>query len=684
MLSIPPQINFLNIKKNVTTTIVMLLSTILTISTSTASVNQSISLQDMNKVVQLLDPQISPDGKQIAVIVSRINLELNRHENQLVVIDIETGEQRVLVSNRFRVIHPRWAPDGKSLAFLAAGPGFKAQIFNLSMAGGEAVQLSHSSSHIAAFSWRPDGKDIAFTSQDLPKPKEGIEKHNKSFEVGNNSYLAKSATLPSSLWLLSLADSKVKKLTQGSDNVGAAFSGLFAWSNDGDLIAYNSQPKPNAADFVDTVARVIDVNEAKQHEFGKHLPKGASVPVFSPDGKYLAYGYSLGDEPSFSTLGVFIKNIELNSKNEKDVYIGHEIDREVKGIWLPDSKSMLLHGYDRTTTSVWQVSTSGKSRKLKWDGVEPVSSISVSNQGQLAFVGADPKNPLEVYYAKSTKSKPKSLTHFNKHLKNLRKGKTETLNWKSHDGFDLNGVLTLPENFDPKKKYPLVLSIHGGPMYSSMRGFYGPQIFRHVLAAQDWIVFSPNYRGSSNMGNEFQRAIINDAGKGPAKDIMSGLAVLKARGIVDEKRTAVSGWSYGGYMTAWLIGNYDGWAAAVAGAAVTDFQDEYNMADLNTWYGYGLGGSPWVNDNAKAYWEQSPMAYADNIKTPTLILSNTGDARVPITQSYKLYHALKDNNVEVQFIAYPIAGHFPQDPVHAQDVLSRWLSWIEDKFNRKD
>jgi dipeptidyl aminopeptidase/acylaminoacyl peptidase len=163
---------------------------------------------------------------------------------------------------------------------------------------------------------------------------------------------------------------------------------------------------------------------------------------------------------------------------------------------------------------------------------------------------------------------------------------------------------------------------------------------------------------------------------------MSGVEVLKDRGIVDESRVAVSGWSYGGYMTAWLTAHFDGWTAAVAGAAVTDWFDWYSMADMNVWAGFGLNGSPWLNDNAMNYWRQSPMAYAHQIRTPTLILSTTGDERVTVTQSYKLYHALKDNGVEVQFIAYPVPGHFPPDPVHQRDVSRRWIEWIEEHFER--
>jgi dipeptidyl aminopeptidase/acylaminoacyl peptidase len=273
--------------------------------------------------------------------------------------------------------------------------------------------------------------------------------------------------------------------------------------------------------------------------------------------------------------------------------------------------------------------------------------------------------------------KPRRLTSFNDALAEMKHGKVETVTWDGPDGFKENGILVYPPDYQEGRRYPLVINIHGGPMGTSVESF---STFNQIMAARGWLVFSPNYRGSSSQGKAFQSAVINDAGDGPGRDVMSGVKVLKERGIVDEARVAVSGWSYGGYMTAWLTAHYDGWAAAVAGAAVTDWFDWYNMADYNVWSGYGLGGSPWLNDNAMNYWRQSPMAYAHQIRTPTLILSDTGDERVTVSQSYKLYHALKDNKVEVKFIVYPVPGHWPDDPVHTRDLRRRWVEWIAQHF----
>ncbi len=193
------------------------------------------------------------------------------------------------------------------------------------------------------------------------------------------------------------------------------------------------------------------------------------------------------------------------------------------------------------------------------------------------------------------------------------------------------------------------------------------------------MVFEPNYRGSDNLGNEIQSAIWNDAGAGPGRDTMAGVALLEKRGFVDSSRMAVSGWSYGGYMTTWLLGNYPTrWKVAVAGAAVTDWLDQYDYGDANVRRATAFGGSPYTDTKRlQAYRDQSPITYANRIKAPTLILSDTGDYRVPITQSFQLYHTLVDNGVATQFIAYPVTGHSPSDPVHSRDIDRRWIGWLE-------
>jgi dipeptidyl aminopeptidase/acylaminoacyl peptidase len=327
---------------------------------------------------------------------------------------------------------------------------------------------------------------------------------------------------------------------------------------------------------------------------------------------------------------------------------------------------------------MWLQPLNGAPKKLALGDVNPTwmfwIDAYVGRKGEIAFTGATPTQPSEVYYMASANDTPRRLTNFNQNIAALKLGKAEKLEWEGPDSFHEDGVVIYPPDFDKEKKYPLVLVIHGGPTAASITGF---TFFPQFLASRGYIVFSPNYRGSDNLGNVYQRAIWNDAGDGPGRDVIAGLDALKKLGNIDENNIGVSGWSYGGYMTSWLIGHYSIWKAAMAGAPVTDLYDEYNLSDGNVTTRYSFKGSPFVGDNLKDYRAQSPITYAANIKTPTLILHDTGDARVTITQSYQLFHALKDNNVPVKFFAYPVSGHSPGDAVRQMDVYKRWADWMD-------
>jgi dipeptidyl aminopeptidase/acylaminoacyl peptidase len=298
--------------------------------------------------------------------------------------------------------------------------------------------------------------------------------------------------------------------------------------------------------------------------------------------------------------------------------------------------------------------------------------MAVGPKGEMAFTGSTSTRPAELYYKASADAPLQRLTDLNKDVASLQLGKTEVIDWTNEE-FSENGLLTYPPDFDPSRKYPLVLLIHGGPRAASLMGF---STQAQLFAAHGWLVFQPNYRGSDNLGASYQRAIRNDAGDGPGRDVWAGLEVVKKRGNVDESRVAVSGWSYGGYMTTWMIGHYQGWKAAVAGAAVTDQLDQYNLGDGNGGRG---NGSPWTDPKAmERMHQQSPISYASKMKTPTLILTDMADYRVPPMQSFKLYHALVDNGVTVKFVGYPVNGHSPTDPVRQLDVQRRWTGWLAE------
>jgi dipeptidyl aminopeptidase/acylaminoacyl peptidase len=636
-----------------------------------------LEVGDYEKIVTVSDPQFSPDGRFIVCVVSRPNLERNRNDRQLVRVDVQTGAQVVLTWDRKGVSSPRWSPNGDRLAFIAAasdGNEEKPQLFILPRVG-EAKKVSDAPGGVHQFAWRPNGREIAYVSSDEPTNKKDIEKHLDAFEVGNSDYLATASPMPTHLWLVSADGGNPRRLTAGSWCVSAGFPGApISWSPNGGSLAFIRQAGPHFGDLDQRTLQVLNVETGEIRGVTGH-DRFESFGIFSPNGLHLAYGYPRDGDPNN------LNEFHITSRSGgAGSNVTRNLDRNLlRVVWMPNSTQLLVGGHDGTRVSLWVQPLEGPAQKLDLGDVCPYWNYwvdaTVGPNGEIAFPGSTATRPSELYYMKSAGEAPRRLTSFNEEIPSLALGRAETFEWEGPDGFKEDGVIFYPPDFKKDRKYPLVLSIHGGPQSASVTAF---GFLSHLMAARDLVVFQPNYRGSDNLGNAYQRAIWNDAGDGPARDVMSGIEALKKLGFVDESRIGVSGWSYGGYMTVWLAAHYQIWKTALAGAPVTNLFDSYSITDGNVLGRYSFKGSPFIGDNLKAYWDQSPITYAGRIKTPMLILHNTGDARVTITDSYLLFHALKDKGVPVKFFAYPIAGHFPSDPAHVMDVYRRWAQWMEE------
>ena len=647
---------------------------------------------DASKIVSLADPEISPDGQSVALVASRANLDEDRRDAELLLVDVATHNTRVL-SRKTHVSFPRWSPDGKTLAFLAEDDKKHLQIFTLALgAGGDSEQITHSPTSIEQLAWRPDGHAFAFVAEDEEPERKGRAKYDDAIEIGNNDFLAHSRQMPAHLWTVDLPsgpnpdpDPEAKKpeprrLTEGTWSLPISLppgppASPVQWSPNGKSITFVKVPTPLSGDLNSSTIQVLDVATGHYKPLTGD-PTLESIPVLSPDGTQVAYLRNR-DAKSFNELEVRLTSASGGPGRD----LTRTLDRNiVRAIWMPDGKNLLLAGNDAVTSALWlQPIAGGPAQRLQTGTVNPHEPFwldgSVSSHGEIAFTGSLPNNPGELFFMDAAHGAPVQLTNLNAEVASRETARQETITWPSLKGGPASdGVVTYPIGYQPGKKYPLVLYIHGGPTSASVQTWTS---FSQLFAAQGWMVFEPNYRGSDNLGNTYQAAIWNDAGQGPGEDVMAGLAVLEKACAVDESHIAVSGWSYGGYMTSWLLGHSTIWKASVDGAAVTDWIDMYNLSDGNITVADSFGGSPYTSPELmKAYRTQSPITYVGNVRTPTLVLCDVGDYRVPITQSYSWYRGLKDHGVVTQFIAYPVGGHFPGDPLRREDVQRRWIQWL--------
>ena len=640
---------------------------------------KKFELTDYAKFVNISDPQISPDGKSVVIVVSRPDYIQNRFNAELVLINVADGKEQILTQDRFAVSSPRWSPNGEQIAFLSRiGQGKDAtnQIYLLSMLGGEAKQITKAPRGVQHFAWNPNSTAIAYAALNEPKNKTEIEKGITAFEITNNDVFIGSQPLPAHIWLVNTKTAENKRLTDGDWSLPlvippSAPSSPFSWSPDGKTILFVKVVSAYSGDGQERTIQILNVADGKYKALTERT-KFEAYPNFSPDGNKISYWYKKGNING-SVNELWIAN--ATGGEGKPISAQLNIDLFLSA-WMPDNKAFLTGGHNDNKTSMWSMDLNGKNTAIELGNVSPSWSFwldaTISKNGGIAFTGTETAKPIELYYMASTTSKPVQLTHFNSEFSKMTFGKTETIRWEN-DNWKHSGIVTYPANYEKGKKYPLILLIHGGPNAASVEMFAR---FPQILANEGYFVFEPNYRGSDNLGNEYKVAIVEDAGAGPGRDVMAGLEKLKLTGMVDTAKIGVSGWSYGGYMTVWLAGHYGGWKAAVAGAAVTDWIDQYNLSDANVGRADALGGSPYVGENMKKYIAQSPITEAKNIKAPTLILANNGDPRVPIMQSYKLYHTLIDNGTVTKFIGWPIAAHNATDPVTQMERDRLWVNWM--------
>jgi dipeptidyl aminopeptidase/acylaminoacyl peptidase len=636
-----------------------------------AAPTKPFTLDDVANIVSFSDAQISPDGKKIAVVLSRPDMKGDKTKSQLELVDVATGTMRVLTPMRDRVASPQWSQDGSQLAFVASageGKDAKPQVWILPMDGGEAQPVTNAENGVEDYSLRPDGKALAYVSEDTPKNKKAIEKHHDLFVVGDNDFLSQAAPVPSHVWLQEISEhAKPKRLTSGNTTE----SGSLSWSHDGRYLTFERGPDAyGMAHFLHDRAVVYDTTNGGQHLIGQTYSNGAT---FAPDGTRIAY--LVGRNGSSAVFNELLVAAQPSAQAHD---AAPDVDRDVNWFaWMPHGDAIAFGAANRTSFDLWIATPGARAKHIDLGDVE-FDSGSVASDGAIAFTGATPTDPSELYYLAPGTQALRKLTSDNAWIARDRVvARSKEFTW-TNDGFDEDGALTYPANYVAGRKYPLALVIHGGPTQAESSIEFSPLV--QELANRGMFVLQPNYRGSANLGFKYADAMIGpQVYVGAASDVVAGVKALEATGMIDTSRVGVSGWSGGGWMTSFLITNYPAmWTAAVSGAAVNDCVVQYSLEDVTDYLPALFGGlTPWKGNGMAAYRRNSPITHVSDVRAPTLILSDTGDYRVPEPEAYEFFKALRDQGKTVQFVAIPAYGHFPSDPVRRIDTYKRWAGWLE-------
>jgi dipeptidyl aminopeptidase/acylaminoacyl peptidase len=643
-----------------------------------------LQIGDMGRLVDLEEPAISPNKTHVALIAIGQDLAHAPDTNRLVSVDLRSGIVTTLVRGG-DVAVPRWSPDGARLAYIARTSGNATHQLVIRAANGRTTQLTHVGGDVIDEAWSPDGRRLAFVAADPAQ-------NAPFFYAGDNDYTATALTPSDHLWIVAASGGRAQRLTSGSWTIaptdpGGIFSPQIAWTRDGRHITYTRIENTFSGDSEYSTLWQIDVATRATRKLTARTAFELS-PAYSPDGLHLAYWYPLnGDFNAENTLRV--------DDRAADRQLAVALDRNVaSSLWFPDSRHLLICATDGTQDVLWKAALDGSYDQMSLGAIHPVcdpySSSTfdagiagdVARDGSIAFIATTSRSARELYYLPAGSATPRQITRFNAFLSKFALGNMTELDWGGSDGFAENGVVTRPPNARQGVHYPVVLLIHGGPGLSSTRDFvYEQWPLAQMIASRGYIVLQPNYRGSDNLGNAYMTAIVRNTVVGPSADILAGLAALERSPDVDASRIAVSGWSYGGELTSWLIGHDHRWRAAVSGAAVNSEFEEYNLSTSNVQDRYPLGATPYTDNGWHIYHDNSPITYYAQITTPTLIWGTTLDPVVPITQSYALFHALKENHVPVRFAVFAAPTHGPADLRQRAALTRLWLDWLDEHLH---
>ncbi len=632
-----------------------------------------MTVEDIVALNRASDVQLALDGRRVAFVVSAWDREADRFNTDIwtALADIGGAAQRLTFNPR-RDDQPRWAPSGQQLAFLSErGDVTLAQIYLINPQGGEAQPLTKHKTAVQTFEWSPDSRYIAFIAEEArPEPKEK-PKNKPPIVVDEEPRYAQ-------LWVVEVATGQVKQLTKGARHLTA-----LSWSYDNTQLVFTARqtPRLESNDTTEVFTIPLDWQNAP-HDSAKarQLTRGngaESQPRFSPDGRWVSWLAHADGDTSVGPERLHLFPINAVGAAVEPRVLARNFDGYIRSYrWLHNSAQLIFQAEVGVYAQLFNLDLADRPPQMMTRGEGVVGSFATSLDGlQIVYSYEHPRLASEVAGLNARTLLPMQLTQLNPQAADFELGQVETIKWRSNDGTELEGLLFYPVGYESGTRYPLMTYIHGGPESAYTRSFNASwSAPAQALAGRGYAVFMPNFRGSSNYGAKFAQANKHKAGQVDYEDVLSGIDELIKRGIADETKLAVGGWSYGGYLSGWLIGHTNRFKCAVYGAGLSNAVSYWGMADITQQRERLHGGTPWTA--RKMFDEQSPLTYLPNAKTPTLIFHGEKDERVPLGQSQESYRTLKRLDVPVQLVIYPDQGHGLAVPSYQLDKLQRELAWI--------
>jgi dipeptidyl aminopeptidase/acylaminoacyl peptidase len=648
---------------------------------------RQFTINDLLKVRRVGDPQLSPDGRMIAFTINDIDKTANRGVSQIYLVPVTGGEPKLLGSG-LRSNSPRWSPDGKKIAYISGG-----QIWTIDVASGETKKITSISTGAGDPVWSPDGRMLAFVSDVYPDCTTDDCNHQRDQQAEESKVKAKVATRllfrhwnawkdnkRTHVFVASIDNGNTTDLTPGDwDAPPFSLGGPtdYAFTPDSKKLAFVRNTDKVEATSTNNDVFVVPVTGGEPTRItGSNMGADAS-PAFSPDGRYMAYRSQAraGFEADIWKLMLY------DRESGKTRVLGDQYDFQVDSFtFSPDSQKIYFTANERGLSPVYSMSVSnGQMTKIIAEGSN--GDVSVSSDGRtLVFTRSSSTMPTEIFRANADGSSVTQITHSNEALlSGFGLKPIESVTWKGAGGTSIHGFIAKPTNFDPKKKWPLLVLIHGGPQ-SAWNDNWGYRWNPQVFASAGYVVFMPNPRGSTGYGQKFVDEISGDWGGKAYVDIMNGVAqVISTNDFIDRNRIGAAGASYGGYMINWIEGHNDDkrfqFKVLASHDGVFNLTSMYGATEELWFTDWEFKGTPWSNPAMYERW--SPHMFVKNFKTPMLIIHGELDYRVPVGEGLQLFTALQRMGVDSKLLYFPDEGHWVLKPQNSEFWYNNVLGWFE-------
>ncbi|HEX3880817.1 MAG TPA: S9 family peptidase [Bryobacteraceae bacterium] len=612
---------------------------------------------------------VSPDGSHVAYVASlaggKSGITVAAVENSNSSVHITAGDGKAACDEEAIA----WSPDSSHIAFLSdCAKADQFQLYVAPAAGGAAKQESHLTGLLADPKWAPDGKRIAILfTQNLPHRAGPLD------PVPPDSGVLDSKIYEQRIAAIDLAAGTMRQLSPANMYIYE-----YDWSPDSRTFAVSAaQGMGDNNWWIAQIYTLASAGGELKSVYKPPVERQVAEPRWTPDGKSILFiGGIMSDEGS--TGGEIYK---VDASGGAAVSVTPGIKSSVADIVAPKkSKYIYFSEHYDGGSAVSQVDLATGQTERLWNGDETIftmdgGGVSLSDDGKSTVVTRNSwQRPPEVWTGSI--GNWRKLTHANDAALPMW-GDQKSLHWKS-DEFNVQGWLIYPKNFDASRKYPMVVSVHGGPASSMKPTWPKPGFNATLLSQQGYFVLLPNPRGSYGQGEKFTAANVKDFGGGDLRDILAGVDEAIKSAPIDENRVGITGWSYGGYMTMWAVTQTDRFHAAVAGAGIANWQSYYGENSIDQWMLPYFGAS--VYDDAKVYAKSAPIEFIKNVKTPTLVVVGDRDGECPAPQSYEFWHALRDRGVKTQMVIYPNEGHRFHKPADQRDVLVRMIGWFNENL----